>query len=209
MVRSLLAEDESSDELASDESSLNESDELNSSTSSQDGDATYIPELRARFKEHLEVIMGQGPKSKIANRMNAIVKDLVEDRSFEDKFQSFISELKPTPPKIRVLCEPRNRTPRVLTRRQQRRENFATLQRDFNKRRSMTAKRILDGETRTLITDEDEFVKYWEAMMTQPIPPKLEPSTKVEKKVPSMNRLALRKPDGQSPDRRKLKDPTG
>ena len=127
-----------------------------SSTSNLDDDAAYINELRAKFKEHLEVIMGQeGPKCNVANRMKAIVKDFVEDRSFEEKFQGFISDLKPTPPKIRVLNKPRNSTSRVLNRRQQRREDFATVQRDFAKRRSLTAKKILDGEPRTCITDDE------------------------------------------------------
>lgn len=109
------------------------------------------------------------------------LKDVVElflnnDPSYEANLQKFIAtqfnSKQKRPPNIR-----RKRSPnvaRVLTKRQQRRVEYAELQKRYNKNRARTANTVLEGTTTASSTINDaEFVKYWVGLTTQPKPPNL------------------------------------
>lgn len=68
---------------------------------------------------------------------------------------------------------------RILTKRAQRREDYAKMQDLFRKNRSACARMVLDGASSVNIQDDSKFTDYWARMMTTP-PPELLENREVE-----------------------------
>lgn len=149
--------DDSFHSAASDQPILNESDPT---TNPKDQIVTFMKELTSAK-----------PKNRQQECVWNIVSDCANNLSYETQLEAFIlKELSTNRPSRK---RHQRSAPGGQSQRKQRREEYAVLQKMFNKDRSRAARRVLDGESKININDSQAFVDFWTSTMTQPAPPSL------------------------------------
>lgn len=120
----------------------------------------------------LSDITTEAPLTKFQRLIWPVAQRFKDGLSYEQELQHFLTLN--VPKATIVLRRDRRKGPpveRVLTKRQQRRVDYANIQTLYKKDRSRAAKTVLDGTCSSTITDESGFIEYWSNVMTETPPP--------------------------------------
>lgn len=98
-----------------------------------------------------------------------LAQKFVEGESYVELLNEFLRRHFLSPPKS---SPPKDQgKDRILSKRRQRREEYAKIQTLFHKNRSACAQMVLDGEASVNVNDGANFTEYWATMMTSTPPP--------------------------------------